>query len=87
VLYGRCGRYLHRGSLNRLLGEPIDFAEELKNIERHTKRIINLLGYHLMHLFDGTLFVGALQSQGQPLAVRIAEKRVQGRNAVRRPLH
>jgi len=49
-LYGKCGDVLHRGNLKKL--ESANSQKNLPDIVTTGKRIVDLLGYHGILLFD-----------------------------------
>jgi len=54
ILHGRCGDYLHRGSLDRLLSSSVAPAKQrgFSDIVTWTKDVDNLLSFHALALFD-----------------------------------
>jgi hypothetical protein len=63
-LNGTCGNILHRGTAKKLFTFPKSRVVDFDAIEAHGQKIFNLLGFHVMLLFDrNTIFACSLSSK------------------------
>lgn len=57
ALYGRCGKYLHKGSLKTLSSQRSGAEAELSSASRWTQKIKNLMQSHVLYTHDGESYI------------------------------
>lgn len=74
ILHGRCGGYLHRGSLDQLISSPlVGQSASLSDVVTWTNEVDNLLSLHILALFDGnTHFMCMLRNANDAGRVQVA---------------
>lgn len=74
TLYGRCGNFLHRGNLKKMLSATAPLQVNFPEIAKWTNKIVALLDTHHIASFDNRLhFFCQMLPPGQPVSVALAE--------------